>query len=220
MDVANHLQDYLATYGYVAIFVVVGLESAGVPLPGETLLVTGAILAGQGKLHLWGVIATAAVAAILGDNCGYWVGREFGFPLVYRFGRTVGLDEQRLKLGQYLFLRQGGKIVFFGRFVAFLRTWAAFLAGVNRFNWERFFLFNAAGGVVWASIFGVGGYLLGRAFEIYAKPVGFAMLAGAIVAFFVAGRFVRHHAEQLQGEAERAFPGPLVPPKPPKPSKP
>ncbi len=216
MDVANHLQDYLAAYGYVAIFVVVGLESAGVPLPGETLLVTGAILAGQGKLHLWGVIAAAAAAAILGDNCGYWVGREFGFPLVYRFGRTVGLDERRLKLGQYLFLRQGGKIVFFGRFIAFLRTWAAFLAGVNRFNWERFFLFNAAGGIVWASIFGVGGYGLGRAFETYAKPVGFAVLAGAVVAFLIAGRFVRSHAEQLQQEAERAFPGPLVHPKPPK----
>ncbi len=220
MDVANHLQDYLATYGYVAIFVVVGLESAGVPLPGETLLVAGAILAGEGKLHLWGVIAVAAAAAILGDNGGYWVGREFGFPLVYRFGRHIGLDERRLKLGQYLFLRQGGKIVFFGRFVAFLRTWAAFLAGVNRFNWERFFLFNAAGGVVWASIFGAGGYLLGRAFETYAKPVGFAVLAVAVVAFLIAGRFVRRHGEQLQEEAERAFPGPLVHPKPPRPSTP
>ena len=185
-------------------------------MPGETILVTGAILAGQGKLHLWGAIAAAAAGAILGDNCGYWVGREFGFPLVYRFGPIVGLDERRLKLGQYLFLRQGGKIVFFGRFVAFLRTWAAFLAGVNRFNWERFFLFNAAGGVVWASIFGVGGYLLGRAFETYAKPVGLAVLAVAVIAFLLAGRFVRSHAEQLQEEAERAFPGPLVHPKPPK----
>jgi membrane protein DedA with SNARE-associated domain len=216
MDVVHHLHGYLATYGYVAIFVVVGLESAGIPLPGETILVTGAILAGQGKLHLWGAIAAAAAGAILGDNCGYWVGREFGFPLVYRFGGAVGLDERRLKLGQYLFLRQGGKIVFFGRFVAFLRTWAAFLAGVNRFNWERFFLFNAAGGVVWASIFGVGGYLLGRAFEIYAKPVGLGVLAVAVIAFLMAGRFVRSHAEQLQQEAERVFPGPLVQPKPPK----
>lgn len=218
MDVVHHLEAYLdlRTYGYVAIFVVVGLESAGVPLPGETTLVAGAILAGQGKLHLWGVIAAAAAAAILGDNCGYWVGREFGFPLIYRFGRSVGLDERRLKLGQYLFIRQGGKIVFFGRFVAFLRTWAAFLAGVNRFNWERFFLFNAAGGIVWASIFGVGGYLLGRAFETYAKPVGFAVLAVAVIAFLVAGRFVRSHAEQLQEEAERALPGPLVHPKAPK----
>jgi len=216
MDVVHHLHEYLATYGYVAIFVVVGLESAGIPVPGETILVTGAVLAAQGRLHLWGVIGAAAAGAILGDNCGYWVGREFGFPLVYRFGRYVSLDERRLKLGQYLFLRQGGKIVFFGRFVAFLRTWAAFLAGVNRFNWERFFLFNAAGGVVWASIFGVGGYLLGRAFETYAKPVGLAVLAVAVVAFVLGGRFVRSHAEQLQEEAERAFPGPLVHPKAPK----
>ena len=116
------------------------------------------------------MIGAAAAGAIIGDNCGYWVGREFGFPLVYRYGRYVRLDERRLKLGQYLFLKHGGKIVFFGRFVAVLRAFAAFLAGVNRFNWEEFFLYNAAGGIVWASIFGFGGFWLGRAFEHYARP--------------------------------------------------
>ncbi len=216
MDFVHHLHEYLGTYGYLAIFVVVGLESAGVPMPGETILVAAAILAGQGKLHLWGVIGAAAAGAILGDNCGYWVGREFGFPIAYRYGRYVNLDERRLKLGQYLFLKQGGKIVFFGRFVAILRTFAAFLAGVNHFHWERFFFFNAAGGIVWASIFGAGGYMLGRAFEVYAKPVGIAALVIAVIAFFLGARFVRYHEEQLEEEAERAFPGPLVPPKPPR----
>ena len=215
MDLVNHLQGWLQTYGYLAIFLVVAMESAGIPMPGETILVAAAILAGQGKLHLPWVIGAAAAGAIIGDNCGYWVGREFGFPLAYRYGRYIRLDEKRLKLGQYLFLKQGGKIVFFGRFVAVLRAFAAFLAGVNHFNWERFFLFNAAGGIVWASIFGTGGYLLGRAFEDYAKPVGIVALALAVVGFFLGARFVRYHEEQLEEEAERAFPGPLVPPRPP-----
>jgi membrane protein DedA with SNARE-associated domain len=215
MDLVPHLHGYLAAYSYLAIFVIVSLESAGVPMPGETVLVAAAILAGQGKLHLWGVIPAAAAGAIFGDNCGYWVGREFGFRIVYRYGRYVRLDERRLKLGQYLFLRHGGKIVFFGRFVAVLRAFAAFLAGVNHFNWERFLFFNAAGGIVWATIFGVGGYWLGRAFEAYARPVGVAILAAAVVAVFVGGRFVRYHEQALEEEAERALPGPLVPPKRP-----
>ena len=97
------------------------------------------------------------------------------------------MDERRLKLGQYLFLKHGGKIVFFGRFVAVLRAFAAFLAGVNRYNWEEFFLFNAAGGIVWATIFGLGGFWLGRAFEHYARPVGVAALIAAVIgAFFAA----------------------------------
>ncbi len=210
MDFVHHLHGYLATYGYLAIFVIVGLESAGIPMPGETVLVAAAILAAQGKLHLWGVIAAAAAGAIVGDNCGYWVGREFGFRVAYRYGRYIGLDERRLKLGQYLFLRHGGKIVFFGRFVAVLRAFAAFLAGVNRFNWERFFFFNAAGGIVWATIFGLGGYLLGRAFETYARPVGIAVLVVAIVGSVIGARFIRYHEQALEEEAERALPGPLV----------
>ena len=214
MDLAHHLHGAIATYGYLAIFVVVGMESAGIPMPGETVLVTAAILAGEGTLRIYGVIGAAAAGAIVGDNCGYWVGREFGFPLVYRYGRYVRLDERRLKLGQYLFLKHGGKIVFFGRFVAVLRAFAAFLAGVNRFNWEEFFLYNAAGGIVWASIFGFGGFWLGRAFEHYARPVGFAALIAAVIGSVLAARFIRSHEQALEDEAERAFPGPLVRPKP------
>ena len=160
------------------------------------------------------MIGAAAAGAIVGDNCGYWVGREFGFPLVYRYGRYVRLDERRLKLGQYLFLKHGGKIVFFGRFVAVLRAFAAFLAGVNRFKWEEFFLYNAAGGIVWASIFGFGGFWLGRAFEHYARPVGVAALIAAVIGSVLAARFIRYHEQALEDEAERAFPGPLVRPKP------
>jgi membrane protein DedA with SNARE-associated domain len=207
------LHGFIAHYGYFAVFIVVALESAGVPLPGETALVTAAIFAGQGTLNIEAVIATAAAAAILGDNGGYWVGREFGFPLLYRYGHVLRIDEGKLKVAQYLFLRHGGKIVFFGRFVAILRTFAAFLSGVNRLSWGRFLVFNALGGLVWASVFGLGGYFLGVAFETYARPVGIAALICAVVGAVIASRFVAHHAEALREEAERALPGPLMAPK-------
>jgi membrane protein DedA with SNARE-associated domain len=213
MHLLSHLHEFITTYGYFAIFLVVALESAGVPMPGETALVTAAIFAGQGALDIKWVIASAAVAAILGDNLGYWVGREFGFPIVLRYGRYIRLDEGRLKLGQYLFQRQGGKIVFFGRFVAVLRAFAALLAGINRLSWPRFFAFNAAGGVVWATLFGLGGFFLGQAFEHYARPVGIAALICAVIGAVAASRFIAHHEKRLMDEAERALPGPLVAPK-------
>ena len=209
MALAETLKDLIASYGYFAVFAIVALESAGIPLPGETALVTAAIFAGEGTLNLFGVIVAAAVAAIFGDNCGYWIGREFGFPLLARIAPVFRLDEGKLKVAQYLFLKHGGKIVFFGRFVAILRTFAAFLSGVNRLTWGRFLLFNAAGGVVWASAFGVGGYMLGKAFEYYARPVGIAALVGAAVAAIVMGRFIAGHAEGLREEAEKAIPGPF-----------
>jgi membrane protein DedA with SNARE-associated domain len=208
------LHHLVAHYGYFAVFAIVALESAGVPLPGETALLTAAVFAGQGTLNIDAVILAAAAAAIFGDNCGYWVGREFGFPLLFRYGRVLRLDEGKLKVAQYLFLRHGGKIVFFGRFVAILRTFAAFLSGVNRLPWPRFLMFNAAGGVVWASIFGLGGYFLGVAFETYARPVGIGALICAVVGAIAASRFIAHHAEGLRAEAEAALPGPLLAPKP------
>jgi membrane protein DedA with SNARE-associated domain len=196
MPLLSHLHAFITTYGYFAVFVVVALESAGVPMPGETALVTAAIFAGQGSLDIKWVIASAALAAVLGDNAGYWVGREFGFPLVLRYGRYIRLDEGRLKLGQYLFQRQGGKI-----------------AGINRLAWPRFFFFNAAGAIVWASLFGLGGYFLGHAFERYARPVGLAALICAVIGAVAASRFIAHHERRLMDEAERALPGPLVAPK-------
>jgi membrane protein DedA with SNARE-associated domain len=203
----------IEAYGYFAVFAIVALESAGVPLPGETALLTAAVFAGKGDLNIEAVIAAAAVAAIFGDNCGYWVGREFGFPLLYRYGHWLRVDEGKLKVAQYLFLRHGGSIVFFGRFVAILRTFAAFLSGVNRLPWPRFLLFNALGGIVWATLFGLGGYFLGVAFETYARPVGIGALVCAVVGAVAASRFVAHHAEALRAEAEAALPGPLLAPR-------
>ena len=126
--------DYLvATYGYLAVVLGVGLESMGIPLPGETILVVAAVYAAtHAGLNIWLIVVAASAGAIIGDNLGYWLGARFGYPLLLRFGPQVGLSEGRIKVGQYLFMRHGGKVVFFGRFVALLRILAAFLAGVNR----------------------------------------------------------------------------------------
>jgi membrane protein DedA with SNARE-associated domain len=118
----------------------------------------------------------------------------------------VRLDERKLKLGQYLFLRHGGKVVFFGRFVAVLRTWAAFLAGVNRMPWGRFLFFNAAGGIVWASVFGIGGYVLGDNVERFVGPVGLATAALVAVLTLTAVILVRRYEQRLADAAERALP--------------
>ena len=195
-------------YGSFAVAVVVGLESMGLPLPGEAILIAASIYAGKTHgLNIAEVIAAAAAGAIVGDNIGYWIGRKIGFPLLVRYGRYVGLSEQRIKLGQYLFMQHGGKIVFFGRFVAILRVLAALLAGVNRMSWPRFFVANAAGAILWATAFGLGAYVLGEDIEHLTKPAALALglIGVALVVAWVL--FVRAHERDLQEEAERALPG-------------
>ncbi|PVY94277.1 membrane protein DedA with SNARE-associated domain [Methylobacterium radiotolerans] len=205
------IADLIAHYGYLAIFVIITLESAGLPLPGETVLLTSAAYAGStGNINIAVVVAIAATAAILGDNAGYWVGRRWGLPLLLRKGYLIGLDHGRLKLGQYLFRRHGGKIVFFGRFTAMLRAYAAVLAGVNKLDARRFFAFNALGGVAWASIMGFGAYLCGRSIENVMGPVGLGLLGFVLLGAVALWLFMRRQEARLMVAAEAAIPGPLV----------
>ncbi|MDR3463943.1 MAG: DedA family protein [Beijerinckiaceae bacterium] len=182
------------------------LESAGIPMPGETILISASIYASATHgLDIRFVVGSAAAGAIVGDNFGFWIGRSFGQALLTRFGPKIGLDERKQKLGQYLFLRYGGAIVFFGRFVAMLRAFAALLAGINRLSPLRFFLYNAAGGIVWASLFGFGAYALGQGIHRIAGPVGWAALVLALVGVVILWRFFKRHEESLLAEAERAM---------------
>lgn len=207
---ASTLTHLLASYGYLAVILFVTIESTGIPFPGETMLLIAAISAGTShQLSIVGVIIAAASGAILGDNMGFWVGREGGYRLLRRYGSILHVNERRLKLGQYLFLRHGGKVVFFGRFIAVLRAWAAFLAGTNRMPWLRFLLFNAAGGILWATLYGLGGYFLGKNVHRFTGPVGIVGVSLALVVIIVLWIIMRRNEQQLTEKAEKALPGPL-----------
>jgi membrane protein DedA with SNARE-associated domain len=204
------IKPLIAQHGYLAVFCIVALESSGIPLPGETALVLSALYAGAtGELDIKWIIALAAAGAILGDNVGFWAGRRFGLPLLLRHGGKLGLTDDRIKLGQYLFEHHGAKIVFFGRFVALLRIFAAFLAGVNRYGCWLFLFYNATGGVIWALVFGLGGYAFGDAFEHVAGPLGKIALGLAVIGVAIGWWVIHSQEKKLIARAVAAYPGPL-----------
>lgn len=206
MDIvtSQELRHLLVTYGYIAILLVVSIESMGIPVPGETMLILASVYAGTTHhLEIGLVIAAAATGAILGDNLGFLAGHYGGYRLVRRYGRFIRLDERKLHLGQYIFERHGGKVVFFGRFLPILRIWAAFLAGTHAMPWGRFLAFNAAGGIVWATSIGLAGYYLGdnllRSGGIVSIVSGAAVLLVAAAVTLIAHR--KEH--QIQVMADR-----------------
>jgi membrane protein DedA with SNARE-associated domain len=174
------ITSYIDQHPQQALLLLFGLlllESFGLPLPGETALIACGVLASQGALSIGAVIATAAVAAILGDNLGYWTARRGGRALLDRYSLTRRYAERYLPRGERFFARHGGKTVFIGRFVAVLRVTAAWIAGLSRMHWWTFLAWNAAGGVLWASLVGLVSYLVGSA---AAKAIGtYGLIAGA-----------------------------------------
>lgn len=172
----------LTTYGYAVLFVLVAAESMGVPLPGEAGLLTAAALAATGQLEIVAVVAVAATGAIIGDNGGYWIGRKGGLPLVRRYGRALRVSDARLDQVHGFFERHGARTVFYGRFIALLRTWAALFAGVGEMHYPTFMVWNALGGVLWAGLYGTLGYVFGRnlgAVEHWVQRTTWALVAAA-----------------------------------------
>jgi membrane-associated protein len=173
--------------GYAALAALIGAESMGLPLPGETALLAAAVLASKGKLEIELVIAIAAAAAIVGDNLGYWIGRKAGRRLFEIGGPLKRHRRTALERGEAFFNRHGAKAVFLGRWIAWLRITAAWLAGISEMRWRVFLLWNALGGVAWAASVGLLAYLVGPAVEDVFKiggfvAVGVVALALAVVA--------------------------------------
>jgi membrane protein DedA with SNARE-associated domain/membrane-associated phospholipid phosphatase len=194
--------DLVASYGYLLLFVLVAIESFGIPLPGETALVVAAALAAQGRLDIWLVIVAAAAGAIVGDNGGYWLGREGGIALVRRYGKKVGLNEAKLDRVHAFFERHGAKTVFIGRFISLLRSWAAAFAGVARMPYGRFTIYNALGGITWAAMFAGLGYAFGRNLPLLERYVGqvslaLVLLAALGVVVFFGVRWFREHSDHI-----------------------
>jgi len=185
-------------YGLIALGLLILLESAGLPLPGETMLLIAAAAAAQGVLPIGAVIAVAAVAAIIGDSLGYWVGQHYGLALLTRYGRWLRITPAHLDHAQAFFQRHGPKTVFLGRFVAVLRVLSAVIAGVSRMRYPVFLAYNALGGIVWAAVIGFLGFQFGNQLPVvqYAlQQAGWVMAGIAVVGLlgFLAWRWLMRH---------------------------
>jgi membrane protein DedA with SNARE-associated domain len=179
------MEHLVETYGLGLLFVLIMLESAGIPLPGETTLIGAGLLAAQGKFDIKAVIAVAAAAAIVGDNGGYWIGRRWGRQILEKWKRLGRFADRVIPPSERFFAKHGGKTVFFGRFIAILRFTAAWLAGVGRMPWWRFFFWNAAGGILWATGVSLlayyGGKAAANAFDRYGLIGAGAILAAVAI---------------------------------------
>jgi len=182
-----------AHLGYLILFALTGAESAGVPVPGETALITGGVLAHHGQFHIALVIVIAALGAIVGDNIGYLIGRTGGRALLERPGPFEKHRREVLRRGEPFFAKHGPKAVFLARWVLGVRLAAAWLAGINRMHWLTFGFWNALGGIAWATTVGLVAYLLGPAAEHVFKAVGAVGvgIAAAIALAYFAWRRVQ-----------------------------
>jgi membrane protein DedA with SNARE-associated domain/membrane-associated phospholipid phosphatase len=200
MESVLHL---IEQYGYLLVFFGVMVESLGVPLPGETILICAGILAQRGHLGLGYAVLLGILGAVVGDQIGYFIGREGGRPFILRYGRYVFITPRRLGRAEAFFARHGGGAVFMARFFSGLRVFGALVAGMSRMRWSRFFLYNALGGIVWATAVVVAGYFLGtsiRAVERLTGQASVLLLALAVLAIlmYLAYRWVLRHPERVK----------------------
>ncbi|HEY1773341.1 MAG TPA: DedA family protein [Gammaproteobacteria bacterium] len=203
MSVLHH---YLLEYGYPALFVVVLLESLGVPGPGQALLITAALLAAHGKLDIGMVLGTAVVGTTLGGMIGYWIGRRGGHALILRFGRLIKIGEPELLRLEASFERYGMWFVLVARFFEVLRQIQGIVAGAVEMSFRRFFLANLAGGILWSLTWGLGSWKLGRQIHSYddlTDKAGLIVVALSVgVLLVLLGIYVRHRWRG-QGQARR-----------------
>jgi len=190
-DFAHHLSRLLQESTYPAVFTLVLLESLGVPLPGEIVLVTAAAYASLGHVSIYIVIVLAAVGAIVGGVLGYLIGLKGGLPLAAHYGKYIGVQRSHLDRAHAFFEKNGAKTILFGRFIALLRTWAAVVAGAACMSFTRFVTYNTIGSIGWAIVFGWLGYYFGRdlpLLEAYISRVSFVLLislAIGVLAFLI-----------------------------------
>jgi membrane protein DedA with SNARE-associated domain/membrane-associated phospholipid phosphatase len=198
----SSLTQLVATYGYVIVTLFIVLESAGLPLPGETALLVAAAYAGTGQLSIFWVIAVAAIAAIVGDAGGYWLGRRGGRAFLEHYGKWLRLNEKKLNWIEDFFARHGPKTVFFGRFIGVLRTYSALFAGISKMPYGTFTLFNALGGILWAILFGLLGYVFGQNLAVVERVAayvgwGVLLLVGILLGAVLVWYWLANHQAQL-----------------------
>jgi membrane-associated protein len=207
LSVIASFLDIAETIGYPLVFALIAIETMGIPVPGETALITASIVASRGRLDIEVVIALAATAAILGDNVGFAIGRKLGRRLLTAPGPLLHHRRRVIAIGEPFFDRHGPKAVFLGRWVTGLRITAAWMAGVTRMSWPTFVFWNALGGIAWATSIGLLAYFVGHTAETIVHVAGFGGAGVVVVGGFVLWlvlRVRRRRAEALvEAEIER-----------------
>jgi membrane protein DedA with SNARE-associated domain len=198
------LSQFISSYGVWLVALFIALESVGLPFPAEAALIAAAFFAARTHdLDIWLLIATGILAANLGNAAGFWIGRRFGHQLLVRYGARVGLTEDRIRIGQWLFLRYGGRFVFAARFLPFLRNMVAVLAGTNCMPPLAFYVASGTAAVAWVVFYAWGAYAFGAAFEDFASPVAIVLTAAAIAIVVGIPRLILRYEKRLLAKAGR-----------------
>lgn len=188
MEILNYIVNLFKDWGYWIVFFGVMLENAGVPVPGETILLAAGFFASRHGFNLWLVMIIAAVGAVLGDNAGYWIGRRVGRGFLLKYGKYVMLTQKRFNQMESFFHSHGDKTVLVARFITGFRVFTALFAGASHMHWSKFFLFNVLGAIAWAVVMALLGYFFGESWHLleqYVKGAGVIIAAGIVVALLV-----------------------------------
>ncbi len=206
--------DFISVYGVWLVAAFITLETIGAPLPAEAALIAAAFFAARTHdLNIWLLIAAGILAAIVGNVVGFWVGRRFGYQLLIRYGARLGLTDTRIRLGQWLFLRYGGRFVCVARFLPFLRNMAAVLAGANCMAQHTFYFASTTAAVAWVMCYGLAAYSFGEAFTDFASPVAiFLGLAALLIVLAVPALILRYEKILLTRNEHELAGSPPCPP--------
>jgi membrane protein DedA with SNARE-associated domain len=201
------LAEFVSIYGVWVVAAFIALESVGIPLPAEAALIAAGFFAARTQgLDIWSLIAAAIVAAVFGEIVGFWIGRTFGHQLLTRYGGHLGFTEGRIRIGQWLFVRYGGRFVFIARFLPFLRNMAAVLAGTNSMSQYSFYCASGTAAVAWIIGYGLAAYSFGEAFANVASPAAIVLGVAAALIVFAAPVLILRYEGRLLAKAERALP--------------
>jgi membrane protein DedA with SNARE-associated domain len=205
------LAEFVSNYGVWLIAAFIALESIGVPLPAEAALIAAAFFAARTHdIDIWSLISAAIIAAILGEIAGFWIGRRFGHRLLMRYGARLGFTEERIRIGQWLFVRYGGRFVFIARFLPFLRNIAAVLAGTNSMGQHSFYFASATAAVAWIICYGLAAYSFGEAFANLASPVAVFLGLAATLIILAAPVLILRYERCLLAKADQTVPSSIA----------
>ncbi len=193
MNFLDHIIQLFQAYGYWIVFFGVMLENAGLPVPGETILLAAGFCASQGTFSLIAVIGIAAAGAITGDNCSYWIGRELGRNFLLRYGKYFLLTQKRFDQMENFFDKHGDRTVLVARFISGFRVFTALFAGASRMLWRRFLLFNILGAAIWATTIPLLGYFFGQNWALLRRRLDWTALTflAIVIALFLFRRWMK-----------------------------